>query len=63
MRIRLRSKKYGNRLKMEPNGCYRIEFNSKAFAIPILTAYAFKTFGITEVRIGVADTNFLKYTQ
>ena len=48
---------------MEPNGCYRIEFNSKAFAIPILTASAFKTFGITEVRIGVADTNFFKYTQ
>ena len=45
---------------MEPNGCYRMKFNPKAFAIPILTASAFKIFGVTEVRIGIVDTNFFK---
>ena len=48
---------------MEPNGCYRMKFNPKAFAIPILTTSAFKNFGITEVRIGIADASFFKYTQ
>ena len=28
----------GNRLKIQLKGCYRMEINSKAFAIPILTA-------------------------
>ena len=29
---------YGTRFKIELKGCYKIEINSKAFAIPILTA-------------------------
>ena len=29
---------YGNRFKIHLKGCYRMEINSKAFAIPILTA-------------------------
>ena len=29
---------YGNRFKMQLRGCYKMEINSKAFAIPILTA-------------------------
>ena len=31
-------KKYGNRFKIQFKGCYKMEINSKAFAIPILTA-------------------------
>ena len=36
------TKYYGNRLKIELKGCYKMEINSKVFAIHILTAYANK---------------------
>ena len=35
---KLEIKKYGNKLMMKLNSWYRLKFNSKAFAIPILTA-------------------------
>ena len=35
---KLEIKQYGNRLKLQLNGCYKMEINFKAFAIPILTA-------------------------
>ena len=35
---KLRIKQYGNRFKIQLKGSYRMEINSKAFAIPILTA-------------------------
>ena len=34
----VRNQKYGNKLMMKLNSWYRLKFNSKAFAIPILTA-------------------------
>ena len=37
-------KKYGNKLKIELNDCSRMKANSKAFAIPIMTASAFIMF-------------------
>ena len=41
---------YGNRFKIQLKGCYRMEINSKAFAIPILTAILSDA-----VRIGIAN--------
>ena len=34
-------KDHVNKLKMGLNGCYRAKLNSKTFAFPILTAFAF----------------------
>ena len=39
---------------MELNGHYRMKVNSKAFAIPILTASAFTMIDTIAVRIGIA---------
>ena len=39
MQNKLGIKYYGNRLKIQLKGCYRMGINSKAFAIPILTAF------------------------
>ena len=33
---KLKIKSYGNNLKMDLNGCYRVKVNSKTFAIPCL---------------------------
>ena len=41
---------------MEVNSCYRMKVNSKAFAIPILTASAFIMFDTITVRIGIGNT-------
>ena len=36
-------------------GCYRMEINSKASAIPILTASYIVNYKLDAVRIGIAD--------
>ena len=33
-------KQCGNRLKIQLKGCYKMEINSKVFAIPIPTVYS-----------------------
>ena len=45
---------YGNLFKIQLKGCYRMETNSKAFAIPILTAIIVN-YKIDVVRIGVPN--------
>ena len=40
---------------MELNGHYRMKVNSKAFAIPILTASVFVMIDTIAVRIGIAS--------
>ena len=35
---KLRIKWYGNKLKIQLKGCYKMEIDFKAFAIPILSA-------------------------
>ena len=37
------------------NSCFRAKINSKAFAIPILTAFAFIMIDMMAVRIGIAN--------
>ena len=43
---------YGNRLKIQLKGCYKMEINSKVFATLILTAILST---IDAVRIGMAN--------
>ena len=57
------SKKIHIFLKMNPPaefsgyrpGCYRMEMNSKAFAIPILTATYIVNYKLDAIRIGIAN--------
>ena len=48
---------YGNRFyfKIQLKGCYRMEINSKAFAIRILTASYIVNYKLDAVRIGIAN--------
>ena len=41
--------------KIQLKGCYRMEINSKAFAIPILTAIIIVNYKLDAVRIGIAN--------
>ena len=52
---KLKIKTYVNKLKMELNGCYRMTVNSKAFAIPILTEFAFIMIDTIAVKIRKAN--------
>ena len=45
----------------ELNSCYRAKVNSKAFAIPILTASAFIMFYMIAVRIRIANALEIKF--
>ena len=55
--------KYGNKLKMKLNGCYRMKVNSKAFAIPIMTAFAFIMVDTVAVRIRITNALELTFIQ
>ena len=48
-------KQYGNRLKIQLKGCYRMEVNSKAFATTILTGSGLQLTIQQSEYIGIAD--------